>query len=348
MPVAEHVGQFADLLRIGNGLVKRHGEIVRAQNGKVGIVGLAFLIGMSVDDRQVIIVILLTHEPAGVLAEGTHLVFKGLRITDQLGFIQHAVDKLHDFVAHFHADADVNGAGLVCNVVLCALMLQPFGTAPSGCHDGVFGQALKAAGTALNPRAQTFPVLDNQFVARMLKINLHTARKQQVLDRQIDRLRALSTQMADGAVHQLQPSLDGVFPDFLDFRTVVDAFDFFICAELQINAVGIVDGFLHKLCADQIWQVAADLVTERELSVRKGARAGETGCNVAVRTAVHTAARFFLGAMAAFDGQAFFDHDNFLLTSFFQKLQRRKDTGGAGADDEYVRFHEKGSFYTKK
>ena len=43
-------------------------------------------------DREVVVVVLLTDESAGILAERAYLVLERLRIADQLGFIQHLVD----------------------------------------------------------------------------------------------------------------------------------------------------------------------------------------------------------------------------------------------------------------
>ena len=48
--VGEHVGQLADLLRVGNRLIERDGEIVAAQHGNVGVVALEILVAVAVDD----------------------------------------------------------------------------------------------------------------------------------------------------------------------------------------------------------------------------------------------------------------------------------------------------------
>ncbi len=136
---AQHVRQLAHLLRVGDGLVEGHGEVVRAQNGQVGVVGLQILIRMSVDHGEVVVVVLLADETAGILAEGAHLVLERCGITDQLRFVQHVVDPLHDLVAALHAHADVDGARQMGDVMLGANALQPVRAAASGGDHGAVG-----------------------------------------------------------------------------------------------------------------------------------------------------------------------------------------------------------------
>lgn len=84
---------------------------------------------MAVDDGEVVIIVLLRHEAAGVLTERAHLVLERGRVADELGLVQHAVDRLHDLVAHLDAHADIDRAGLVLHAVLEADLLQPVGAA---------------------------------------------------------------------------------------------------------------------------------------------------------------------------------------------------------------------------
>ena len=51
VPGTQHVGQFANLLGIGNGLVERLGKVVADQNGQVGVAGFQILVAVTVDDR---------------------------------------------------------------------------------------------------------------------------------------------------------------------------------------------------------------------------------------------------------------------------------------------------------
>ena len=94
-----------------------------AQDGEVRVVALQVLVGVAVHHRQVVVVVLLADEAAGVLAEGADLVLEGLGIAHQLGLVQHPVHHLHDLVADLHPDADVHGARLVGDVVLGAELL---------------------------------------------------------------------------------------------------------------------------------------------------------------------------------------------------------------------------------
>ena len=74
MTVTEHIGKLAYLLRVEDGLIEGNAEIVRAENCEVGVGGFEIFVGMSVYDRKIVVVVLLTYKSAGVLAEGTNLV----------------------------------------------------------------------------------------------------------------------------------------------------------------------------------------------------------------------------------------------------------------------------------
>ena len=100
---------------------------------------LELLVGMAVDHRQVVVVILLAHKPARVLAEGAHLIFEGGRIPDELGFIEHLVDPLHHFVAHLYPHADIHRAGLMGDAVGGAKLFQPIRAPAAGGHHHPLG-----------------------------------------------------------------------------------------------------------------------------------------------------------------------------------------------------------------
>ena len=76
MAVSEHVSQLADLLRVLYRLVERNAEIVRAEYREVGVVGLEILVGVSVNYREIVVVVLLADEAAGILAECPYLILE--------------------------------------------------------------------------------------------------------------------------------------------------------------------------------------------------------------------------------------------------------------------------------
>ena len=145
--------------------------------------------------------------------------------------------------------------------------------------------------------------------------------------------------MADGAVHQLQAGLNGPLADLLDLLAVAHALHMGVCAELQIDLVGVIDQLLRVKLADQAGQVAAHLMGEAQLAVRKGAGAGKTGGDVAVGLAVHAVAHLGLGAVALLHGLALFKDGDLLLAALAQQLQRGEDAGRAGTDDDQVVLH---------
>ena len=57
---AQHIAKLAHLFCVLNGLIEGVVEVVRHQNGKVCVVGFELLVGMSVDDGQVVVVVSLS------------------------------------------------------------------------------------------------------------------------------------------------------------------------------------------------------------------------------------------------------------------------------------------------
>ena len=88
--------------------------------------------GVSVDDGEVVVVVLLADEAAGILAERANLVLERLRIADELGLVEDAVDLLHDLVADLDAHADVHFVVGGFDAVLVRDLAQPRRAAASG------------------------------------------------------------------------------------------------------------------------------------------------------------------------------------------------------------------------
>ena len=135
---AQHIGKFAYLLSVRYRLIERLREVVRAKYRQVGIGRFQLFIAVSVDDGEVVVVVFLAYETAGVLTEGTHLVLERLRISDEFGFVKNAVDLFHDLVPHLYSDADIDGTRLVHYVVFSTQVFEPVGAAPARRDDGVF------------------------------------------------------------------------------------------------------------------------------------------------------------------------------------------------------------------
>ena len=295
---------------------------------------------MTVDNGKVVVIVLLRHEAAGVLAERAHLVLERGRVADELGLIQHAVDGFHDLVAHLDAHADVDRAGLVLHAVLEADLLQPVGAAAAGGDDGMPGLNGVVLMPVVRHDAAAAPVAHDDILARAAEEHLHTVIAQVVFDAEVDLVRLLGAKVADRAVDQAQARADGTRADALDLLRVLKALDMLIGAELKINAVGIVDDLLRLPLADERGQVAADIAAQRELAVRERARAGETGRDVAIRLAVHALAGLGLRAAAVFNSLSLLDHNDLFRGAAAQQLQRCKDTGRARADNDNICVHE--------
>ena len=63
--------------------------------------------------------------------------------------------------------------------------------------------------------------------------------------------------------------------------------DVLVGAKFQIDLVGVMDGLLGQLRADEGGQITAHLIAQGQLAVGEGAGAGESGGDVAVGFAVH-------------------------------------------------------------
>jgi len=226
------------------------------------------------------------------------------------------------------------------NVVLGAELFQPVCAAPTGADDHlvrIHGQQVIAI---LQQHTLAAILFQNDVLTLGVEQHFHTVVGQIILDGQIQLLCLLGAQMTDGAVHQLQAGMDGVFADLLDILAGVDALHMGVCAELQIDLIGVVDQLLGKLLPDEGGQVAAHLIGKAQLAVRERARTGKAGGDGAGGAAVDAVANLRLGAVALFHGLAFFHQQHLLFAAVAQQLHSGKDAGRACAhNDQVVLFH---------
>ena len=310
-----------------------------AEDGEVGIVALHLLEGVAVDHGQIVVIVLLTDKAAGILAEGTHLVFEGPGIAHQLGLIQHPVHRLHDLVADLHPDADIHGAGGMGNIVLRAELFQPICAPAAGGHHGVLCIDLHVHLAVGHGNALADVVFQNQIAALIAEVHLHAVFLKILLNGVVNTLCLFRTHVADGAVHQFQSRLNGVLADLLPLLVVAETLNVLVRTEVQIDLVGVVDGLLRQLRGDEGGQIAAYLIAEGQLAVRKRTGTGKAGGDVAVGLAVDALFRLVLGAVAVFHRLSLFHHDDFLFAALFDHFQRGENAGRACADDNNIRIH---------
>ena len=60
---AQHIGQLAHLLGVGDGLVEGLGEVVGDEDGEVGVLALLLLEAVAIDHGQVVVIVLLWQFP---------------------------------------------------------------------------------------------------------------------------------------------------------------------------------------------------------------------------------------------------------------------------------------------
>ena len=267
------------------------------------------------------------------------MFLKGFGIADELGLIEDVVYLLHDLVAHLDAHADVDGARLVLHAVLGAYLLQPVRAAAAGGDNSVLGIELKVLVAVVEVDAAADVAVHDEVGALGVEEHLDAVLHQPVLDGEVDVVRLLGAQVADGAVHKLQAGLDGAGAYLAHLLVVADALNVLVRAELEVDLVGVVYGLLGQALAYERGQVAADVAAQAELAVGERAGAGKAGGYVADGLAVHAHAGLGLGAAAASELAALFDHDYLLLGAAAEHLQRRENTSGARADNDDISVH---------
>ena len=225
------------------------------------------------------------------------------------------------------------------DAVLGADPLQPVGAAPAGGHDGAAGLNDPFGLPVGDHRAAAHGFLKHQVETLVVENQLDAVLLQILLDAKVDLLGFFRAHVADRAVHQLQSRADGAQADVLYPVGIADALHVGVGAELQIDAVGVVDGLLRQLLAHQGGQVAADLIAQGELAVGERSGSREAGGDVAVGLAVHALACFGLGAVALLDAMALLHHGDVPFIAAAQQFQRGKDPRRTRADDQNVRFH---------
>ena len=265
MSGTQHVGQLSHLLSILNGLVKGIVKIMGAKNGNIGISGFFVLIGMSVYHGQVVIIVFLADETAGILAEGSNLVFKGLGIPDELGLIKHVVNLFDYLVSNLNPHSDVHSSGLMSDIVLGTDFLQPFGTSSAGCNYRFIGCYFNGIIFACYIYSVAGVSVKNNVGTFVPEKNLHPVILEPMFKGKIELLRLFCSQMANRTVNKLKTRLNSPFADFLNLFGIFNAFDVLVGTKLKINFIGIINGFLCKIFSDERGQISPNLITQRKL-----------------------------------------------------------------------------------
>ena len=235
---------------------------MRAKNRKVRVVAFLFLVTVTVDDCQIVVVVLLRHESAGVLAEDTHFVLERFGITDEFGLVKHIVDFFHNLVAHFDSHADVDDARCVRDVVFGAHLFKPVRAASARCDNGFVRKdfLFVAALAVFDIHAFALVAFQNDVGALSCENEVNTVISQIVFDCKVQIVRFFRAEVTNGAIDQFQSCLNCFFADFFDFFLVSETFDMLVRTEFEIYFVGVIDEFLRLILADELRKFAADFV----------------------------------------------------------------------------------------
>ncbi len=335
---AEHICEFAYLDCVFDRLLERLGKGVRTKDCKVGVLAFEFLITMSVDDGEVVVVILLRDESAGVLAEYANFVFERCGIADEFAFVKNGVDFLHNLVADFHPDSDIDDAGSVCDIMLRTDFFEPFRSPSTGSDDGFFGVHFFSDAVDGYVCAFATVVFEDNVVAFRAKENIHAVRDEILLDVVIDLLRLFGAHMANGAIHEFKSRFNCLFADFLDLLFVAQAFDMLVRAEFEIDIIRIVDEFLRKILSDEFGKRTAYFVGQGKFAVRKRASTRKSGGDMAIGFAIHAFASLRFGATSVLDRLTLFKDNDFFIGTALDKFESGENARRTCADYTYVVF----------
>ena len=226
-------------------------------------------VAVAVDHRDAVLeravrvrgIVLLTDDAARIHAEGAHLVLKRIGIIDHLGLIQVLGQVVHDGIRNFYTHADIHLIVLLRNIVVMGDLVQPVRTAAARGCDHVFGADLLPGPIALCQygTGQLAVVPDDGIRVRAL----HKCEARQLFQIVIHGLEhiigVLRAHVADGAFNQVDIMLTALIGDVVRLF-VVQAEDLLRSAEIEIDAVCIVDQLPHLIHGQIVDQIAAHLL----------------------------------------------------------------------------------------
>ena len=222
------------------------------------------------------------------------------------------------------------------DAVLAAEPFEPVGSPAAGGHHHLpRPHVAHGAVRAHHPDAAGAPALDDHVPARRAEQHSHPRVAQAPLDAQVDLLRALGPQMADGAVDELEARGDGAAADVLARLLVADPLDMPVGAKGEVHGVDAVDRLLGARFADELGEVAPHLVGKGQFAVGKGPRTRKARRDAA-GVAPRAAAGAGLGAEPLLDRQALLNHHDRSGAGVFDERERAEDSRRTGAHDDDV------------
>ena len=233
------------------------------------------------------------------------------------------------------------------DVVLGAQLLQPVGPPAAGGDDGVLGQDLHGVLAVGDAHAPAQVALQDEVGALVAEDHLHPGVLEVLLNGEYRSWAFSVPRWRMGQSTSLRPAWMARLRISLTSSVLPRPSTWVVGAELQVDLVGVVDGLLGQLLADEGGQVAAHLVAQGELAVGEGAGAGKAGGDVAVGLAVDALLGLGLGAVALFHRLALFHQDDLLPAALFQHFNGSENASRAGAHDYDICLHVKTSIAQK-
>ena len=329
---AQHVAQPGDGFAVTVGIFEGLREVLRHQQGEVGVLGLlgGIFIAVAVDGDDAVGV-LIDHGALGVHAEGTDTVAVLLGAVDDLAFVQLVSQMGKDGCGQFHADAEVHAVGLGGDLQIPADGFHPLAADAAHGNDALLA-AINGILADHVVAVLGYPDGLNRGVKEegdlLLQISVQIFQND-IVD--------IGAQMTDGSVQQMQVVLDaqGLEPG-TGGRIQLGAF----AAVAQIDLVHVLHQIQGLLLADVFVKGTAKIIGDVVLTVGEGACAAETahdGAALAADTGLdlHTVD----GTTALGQSMARFEDGDFQTGIPLHQLIGCENTAGTGTNDDNIILH---------
>ena len=334
---AQHIRQAGDALAVAVAVFKGLGEMLRHQQGEVGILGLhgAVFIAVAVYGYDAV-GIFIDHNAVGVHAEGADIVLKLLRAVDDLALIELVGEVGEHNGRKLHPNAQVHTVALGGDLHFLANGLHPLAAAAA--HGDNAPVAVHLSGGGGHPIASLRQ--GRKMLHRGIKVKGHLV-LQVVIEILQDHKIDVGAQMTDGGIQQVQLMLDA---ELLKLRPGGGIELCALTAVAHIDAVHIAHQLQSLILADVLVERAAEIIGDVILPVGKGACAAEAAHNGAALTLDAGLDLVSVdGAVALFQAVACLNDGNAQGSIPLRQLVGRKNAARACADYNDIILHIRSS-----
>ena len=285
-------------------------------------------------DRDYAVGVLVDHNAVRIHAERAHIVLAFLGLINDFALVKLARKVLENLGVELHSHAEVHAIGARGNVQLAAERLHPLAAAPS------HGNYTVAAGISLFRRNDFIPVFrlfygdDGRMkikVRFVFKLGVKVA-QHLVID--------VRAEMAHLGIKKIEFVLHA---DLVKLRTRGRKQPRFLSAVRHVDRIYVFHKFQRAFFADMLPKVAAEVVGNVVLAVRKRPGSSEPGH---YRAGLAVYAAFYLHSVDGTPalGKRAARLENRSFQSAVAKFERGENSARSGSHDYYVVIHNDSPF----